>query len=261
MRTGTDAAVRWTAAVLVGWLAASVAPAFAQAPVAPAPPHASSPLTQTPLRSAPVVQTPLPEPSTIEEAADSLFTSSRDMFRSIWSGAFNLVSPPSALDVARRARPSDPYDFVAMMDAAGYKLKEVESSVALIPSVGFAFAIARELSDADREWVAVQLERHARRRSGLFASAERTIIQSLLDAQELGGYQIERLDVDLFPWPRVKFRITPSDSPMSPEGSRILRAIERVGDSVKAGAPPAALSNGTPAPAPRTAVQQRPIAP
>jgi hypothetical protein len=112
-----------------------------------------------------------------------------------------------------------------MMDMAGYKLKDVHTSVALIPSVSFTFAVARELSDADREWLAAQLARHARMRSGLVAAAERSIVQSLLDAQELGGYEIETVEVDLFPWPSVKFAISPA---------KLMRAIEKIGESIKA---------------------------
>lgn len=206
-----------------------------------------------------MVQTPLPEPSFIEEQAGSFFSAVRDGFRWVLGSAANLVTPPTALDVARRTRQSDPYDFIAMMDIAGYKLKEVESSVALIPAIGFTFGIARELSDADREWLAIQLDRHERRRTGLFAMAERAIIQTLLDAQELGGYQVEKVEVGVFPWPSVKFFITPTDTPMSDEGGRLMRAIDQVNQMVKAGAKvePSKPSDGsTPAAAPRIGVQR-----
>lgn len=245
---------RLAAAVLLTVLAASALPALAQ-PTSPLPP--ASPPAAAPLRSSPMIQTPLPEQSFLEEHADTFFSAIRNSLRWLLGSAGDLVTPPTVLDVARRARVTDPYDFSSMMENAGYKLKEVESSVALIPAIGFSFGIARELSDADREWLAIQLDRHQKRRSGLFAAAERAIIQSLLDAQELGGYQVEKVEVDVFPWPRVKFVITPTDTPMSDEGGRLMRAIDRVHQSVKAGqAAPKADDGSTPAAAPRVGVQR-----
>lgn len=239
-------------AVLLSVLVSSAVPVMAQ-PVAPVTPPASPPL-----RSSPMIQTPLPEPTLLEEHADTIFSAIRDAFRWFFSGASDLITPPMVLDVARRARQSDPYDFVSMMENAGYKLKEVESSVALIPTIGFTYGIARELSDADREWLAIQLDRHQRRRRGLFASAERAIVQSLLDAQELGGYQVEKLEVGVFPWPSVKFYITPTDTPMSDETGRLMRAIDKVNESVKAGhvVAPKPNDGSTPAAAPRAPVQR-----
>ena len=235
---------RAATALLIASTSAAALPAGAQMPL-----QAQTP----PLRSSPMVQTPLPEPSMLEEHADTVFSALRGAVRWVIGGVGNLVTPPMAIDVARRARQAEPYDFSTMMGIAGYKLKEVESTVSLIPTVGFTFAIQRELSDADREWLAIQLDRHRKRRSGMFASAERAIIQALLDAQELGGYQVEKLVVDAFPWPQVKFYITPAAA--SDETSRLMRAIDRVNETVKATA--AKPGDGsTPAAAPLVGVQR-----
>lgn len=236
----------------------SAAPGFTRQPLA------QPQFAQQPLRSGPIVQTPLPEPTFFEEQTDTVFSVIRSGFRYALGSLSGFVTPPLALDVAKRTRSEDPYDFISMMEVAGYKLKEVESTVSLIPSVNFTFGIARELSDADREWLALQLERHAKRRWGIFASAERAIIQTLLDAQELGGYQVEKLDIDVFPWPRIKFTIAPNDSPMSLESTRILRAIEQAGGNVKASVqvtPPRANDGSMPQAAPRAGVQRAPVAP
>ncbi len=237
---------RAAAALLIASMSMAALPAAAQQPQ-----QAQTP----PLRSSPMVQTPLPEPSMFEEHADTVFSAVRGAIRWVFGGLGSLVTPPMALDVARRARQAEPYDFSTMMGVAGYKLKEVESTVSLIPNVGFTFAIERELSDADREWLAIQLDRHQKRRSGIFASAERAIIQALLDAQELGGYQVEKLVVDAFPWPQVKFYITPTDTPLSDETGRLMRAIDRVNETVKA-SQPKPNDGSTPAAAPRVGVQR-----
>ncbi len=253
---GTGRAGGLAAAVLLSLLVSAVSLQALAQPASPLPPAPVSP--SPPLRSSPMIQTPLPEQSLLEEHADTFFSAVRDGVRWVVGGLGDLVTPPTALDVARRSRQADPYDFVAMMEVAGYKLKEVESSVALIPAVGFTFGIARELSDADREWLAIQLDRHQRRRSGLFAWAERAIVQALLDAQELGGYQVEKVEVGVFPWPSVKFFIAPTEKPMGDEAGRLMRAIDQVNRAVKAGqAAPARPADGsTPAAAPRTPVQR-----
>lgn len=243
--TGRSCA-RAVAALMIASMSAIALPAEAQQPQ-----QAQTP----PLRSSPMVQTPLPEPSALEEHADTIFSAIRGTVRWVIGGVAGLVTPPLALDVARRARQAEAYDFSTMMGIAGYKLKEVESTVSLIPNVGFTFAIERELSDADREWLAIQLDRHRKRRSGLFASAERAIIQALLDAQELGGYQVEKLVVDAFPWPQVKFYITPTAVPLSDETGRLMRAIDRVNETVKA-TKSQPNDGSVPAAAPRVGVQR-----
>jgi len=215
--------------VLAAWLAAG--PAAAQTPAVP--PQAVPPQTEP--RTGPGIQTPLPDMAAAQEYAESFFADVWDTFRYIISSATGYLSPPTVTDVARyHGGGEDPYDFIPMMDAAGYKLKEVHTAVALIPSVSFTFAVARELSDADREWLAAQITRHGKKRSGLVAAAERSIVQSLLDAQELGGYEIETVEVDLFPWPTVKFAISPVDAPLGSEAAKLMRAIEKVAESIKA---------------------------
>jgi hypothetical protein len=241
-------------------------------PVTPQPVAPQLVTPQSEPRSAPgMLQTPLPDMAAAQEYAESFLTDIWDAFRHVLWTATGYLSPPTVTDVARyHGGGEDPYDFIQMMDTAGYKLKEVHTAVALIPSVSFTFAVARELSDADREWLAGQLVRHARTRSGLVAAAERSIVQSLLDAQELGGYEIETVEVDLFPWPTVKFAISPVDAPLGSEAAKLLRAIEKVGESVKAVhtqqapvpkvevVPVPADAPVAPEAAPRTPVQARP---
>jgi hypothetical protein len=217
----------WGTAVVLALLLAGSLDARAQSQAAP---------PQSEPRSAPgILQTPLPDMAVAQEYAESFFADVWDAFRHVLGTVTGYLSPPTVTDVARyHGGGEDPYDFIPMMDMAGYKLKDVHTSVALIPSVSFTFAVARELSDADREWLAAQLARHARMRSGLVAAAERSIVQSLLDAQELGGYEIETVEVDLFPWPSVKFAISPADAPLSSEAAKLMRAIEKIGESIKA---------------------------
>ncbi|MBU8536964.1 hypothetical protein [Falsiroseomonas tokyonensis] len=124
-------------------------------------------------------------------------------------------------------------DFTWLMDISGYKLKEIESSIGLIPTFGLTFGQARELTEADRDYVERMLERHAQRNPGPLAVVQRTIVRGILDATEIGGFTVDKVDVDLFPLPRVKFVLSPTDAPLGLEASRILRAIDRLNARVQ----------------------------
>jgi len=117
-------------------------------------------------------------------------------------------------------------DFSALMEMAGYKLKEIESSVGLIPTLQMTFGQARELTEADREYIERQLERHARRYTGPVAAIQRTIVRTIVDASDMGGFSVEKVEIDFFPLPRVKFALAPSDAPLGIDAARIMRAID-----------------------------------
>lgn len=141
------------------------------------------------------------------------------------SGANSVMR--SASDTARRqARARD--DFAWLMDVAGYKLKEIESSVSLIPGLSLTFGQARELTEADRDHVERQLERHARRNPGAFEAMQRAIVRGVLEASEIGGFTVDKVEIDLFPWPKVKLILVPTDAPVGIDAARILRSIERL---------------------------------
>jgi hypothetical protein len=78
------------------------------------------------------------------------------------------------------------------------------------------------------------LERHALRNPGPLAAMQRTIVRGVMDAGELEHFAVDKVEVDLFPLPRVKFQLTPSDAPLGIEASRILRAIDRLNQRVTA---------------------------
>ena len=149
-------------------------------------------------------------------------------------------------------------DFTWLMDIAGYKLKEIESSVGLIPAFGLTFGQARELTEADRDYVDRMLDRHARRNPGPVAAIQRTIVRGIIDASELGGFSVDKVEVDLFPLPKVKFVLSPTDAPLGIEASRIMRAIERLNTRVQ-GMAPRPPGQGTDMPMTGREPQLRPV--
>jgi len=149
-------------------------------------------------------------------------------------------------------------DFTWLMDIAGYKLKEIESSVGLIPSFGLTFGQARELTEADRDYIERMLDRHARRNPGPLATIQRTIVRGILDTAELGGFSVDKVEVAFFPLPKVKFVLSPTDAPLGIEASRIMRAIERLNTRVQ-GMAPRPSGQGTDLPMTGREPQLRPV--
>jgi hypothetical protein len=168
-----------------------------------------------------------------------------DRARSLWGdfvGLFGFGSSSSHFArqhraLQRGALGQQQDEFTWLMDIAGYKLKEIESSVGLIPTLSLTFGQARELTEADRDYVERMLERHARRNPGPIAAIQRTIVRGVLDASEIGGFGVEKVEVDLFPLPKVKFALSPVDAPLGLEASRIMRSIERLNQRVQQMAP------------------------
>ena len=152
----------------------------------------------------------------------------------LWEGTKGLFSVTSTINATSQMRGGrqEDNDFRWLMNIAGYKLKEIESTVGLIPGLGLNFAVARELTEADRDYVERELERHARRNPGPISAIQRSIVYGVLEASDLGKYGIEKVEIDLLPLPKVKILMTPVDAPLSLETSRVLRAIERLNSNI-----------------------------
>jgi len=172
----------------------------------------------------------LPSDDGVMARAERLWSGVMDSF-GIGFGTGSSIARGHAMANAHQQARSD---FAWLMDIAGYKLKEIESSISLLPSLSLTFGQARELTEADRDYVERMLERHARRNPGPISALQRTIVRGVMDAGELGSFAVDKVEVDLFPLPRVKFQLSPADAPLGVEASRILRAIDRLNQRVQA---------------------------
>ena len=123
-------------------------------------------------------------------------------------------------------------DFTTLMDIAGYKTQEFQTSINLIPSAGMTFGIVREMSETDQDFVDRKLEQDERVRPGTVPGLQRSIVRSVLDVSETAGYEISRVEIEILPLPSVKLVMAPSDPPMSIETTLLLRAIERLNERV-----------------------------
>ncbi|NCY25230.1 MAG: hypothetical protein EBX37_10315 [Alphaproteobacteria bacterium] len=172
--------------------------------------------------AAPSVQVPLQDLPVIGSRTEQLLRWFSDLKDSVGLGRRALSIARSHGDNARTD------DFNWLMGIAGFRMKNIESTLGLLPGLTLEFGQARELSEADREYLDRALRRHARRQPGPFSALQRIIISGILEANEIQGFNVEKLTVTLLPLPYVKFTIAPSDAPRGPEASRVLMAIERL---------------------------------
>lgn len=143
-------------------------------------------------------------------------------------GIRDLVEIGTNLASAEQAGEEVVSEFTALMDIAGYKTKEVLTSISIIPSAGMTFGIVRAMSSSDRDYLERRLQLDVHKRGGVLASAQRSIIRSILDISETAGYEMSKIEIEFVPLPSAKFTMEPEDAPMSLETSAILRSIERL---------------------------------
>lgn len=186
---------------------------------------AAQPAPPTPAPANGVVIVPLrelPDADSFGERVDRMWTGFLDMFRFGWRHSQYARSHTERDLTHFRTRD----DFGALMDVAGYKLKEIESHVGIAPGLQMSFLQVRELTEADREYVERRLLRHARRNPGTLAAIQRLIVRSVVEASDIAGFAVEKVVIDLFPLPEVKFVIASVDAPLGLDAARIMRAIE-----------------------------------
>ncbi|MBF0129006.1 MAG: hypothetical protein HQL33_03340 [Alphaproteobacteria bacterium] len=145
-----------------------------------------------------------------------------------WDAASDLVSsvlPPSPSHLAST---EDEQELVKLMSYAGYKLKEIDSQVGIIPTIAFKFALVRELSEADWDFLDYRLELSRFHTPGLLPAIKRAIVEMVMRINTSGGYQVSELKVQMLPLPKVAFSITPKVTALGEESSALMRAIQRM---------------------------------
>ena len=152
----------------------------------------------------------------------------------IAGSALSAVLPPSTSNLAQNVKNEDGSELFRLIGLAGYKLKEVDNDVGIIPGVSFKFAIVRELSEADYDYLDEQLELFQIRRPGMVGELQRTIVRTVVAINSAGGMQVSDLKLTILPLPQASFTVTPSSTVLSEEASTLMRAIQRVDRRVRA---------------------------
>jgi hypothetical protein len=146
--------------------------------------------------------------------ADRTAGAAASAWETVRAGAGNLSAAVASLFAT-----PDPFDylpeqmterdqrFLALMDAAGYPLAEIEIDGGLVGDVSYRFAQGREPSAADLEVVRRGLAEHAALYGGALAAAERRTLRGLLAVADAPGFRVAAVRVDVLPWPEVRFRL------------------------------------------------------
>src|SRR5919112_573138 len=92
--------------------------------------------------------------------------------------------------------------FLALMDAAGYRLAAIDTEEGLFGRVRYRFEQRPVPSPGDPERIRRGLADPGPRHAGAVASAERRALRGLLAVNAATGFRVASVDVDLRPWPR-----------------------------------------------------------
>ncbi|CAK0744298.1 exported hypothetical protein [Gammaproteobacteria bacterium] len=141
---------------------------------------------------------------------------------------FSWVTPPSASSLTQSVSKQDAVQLFKLLGYAGYKLKEINTDVGLIPYLSFKFGLARELSEADYDYLEAQVEEWQRTNPGIYASLQRKIIDTVMTVNLGGEYKVSTLKVSLLPLPDVAFTMSPKQTFLGEENSVLMQAIQRV---------------------------------
>lgn len=143
------------------------------------------------------------------------------------SDALAVILPPSPISLAKSVDADDQAELFTLLSYAGYKLKEIDSQVGVIPTIAFKFALTRELSEADWDYLDYRLEVSRFRTPGLGAALQRAIVGTVMTINTGGAYQVSELKVQILPLPKVAFSVAPKETALGDESSVLLRAIQK----------------------------------
>jgi phosphate transport system substrate-binding protein len=137
--------------------------------------------------------------------------------------SFGELNPPTT---------AQSIDLNKLMDIAGYKIKEFQTTFGLIPGADMSFGQAREMSAGDLEYLERTLYRDERRRPGLLSAIQRRIVRTIIYVSSSEGYQVDHVDISLFPLPSVTLVVAPAQPIVGPQTTLLMQAIERLQDRV-----------------------------
>ena len=104
-----------------------------------------------------------------------------------------------------------PSTFSSLMDIAGYRVTELNSSIGILPDASMVFGIAREMSDSDQAYLERTLYRDSLRRPGALSALQRRIVRSILGVREVGSFEVSKVEIVFLPLPKVALVVSPKD--------------------------------------------------
>ncbi len=160
---------------------------------------------------------------------ESLWQVARDAWNAVYGwfgGAANRVTPPTPASLMADIENKDSRRFVNLLLECGYKLKEIQAGIGVIPAASLKFGLVRELTEGDKLYLDQKLERWIEDDGSPASIIKRAIIYTILDINDKGQYAVEELKVEMLPLPKATFSLGPVEGGLSQEGEILLRAIK-----------------------------------
>jgi hypothetical protein len=132
------------------------------------------------------------------------------------TAAGSLFASPDPSEYLPARMPNRDRRFLALMEAAGYRLAAIDTDEGLFGRVRYRFRQQRALSPGDLERLRHGLAEHRARHPGAVASAERRALRGLLAVGAATGFRVAAVNVDLRPWPKVSFHLIARDPIAAP---------------------------------------------
>ena len=145
--------------------------------------------------------------------------------KDLFNRSTEVAAPSNSSDWLQHLNEDHQTGFWTLLGDAGYKLKEIDTTIGIIPEVQFKYAHGRELSEADKAWLERKLDRLAREESGPVPTLQRAIIQGILEGNETDGFFIDTVKISLLPLPKAEFSLIPTNSPLPGDLDKIYRAV------------------------------------
>lgn len=146
------------------------------------------------------------------------------------NNVLSFLAVPSPASIMKSVSKKDASPLFKLLADAGYKLKEISVDVGIIPTLYFKFVQARELSEADYEYLDAQIATWERTNPGIYYGLQRRIIKTVMAINLNSEYKVSALKVKLLPLPDVAFEMMPGGVS---DFVNIMNAISRVGRSVR----------------------------
>jgi hypothetical protein len=145
--------------------------------------------------------------------------------KDLFDRSTEVATPSNSSDWLKQLNDDHHTGFWTLLGDAGYKLKEIDTTIGIIPKVKFKYAHGRQLSEADKAWLERKLDRMAREESGPVPTLQRAIIQGILEGNETDGFFIDTVSISLLPLPKAEFSLMPTNAPMPGDLDKIYRAV------------------------------------
>src|SRR4051794_19561595 len=147
------------------------------------------------------------------DVASSMWHRVKTMTGGLWTATGSLFATLDPYEYLPEQMPNRDQRFLALMDAAGYRLAAIDTAGGVLGRVRVHFVqedAAPSPDDVGR--VRRGLAEHRTRRAGSVALAEWRALRGVLAVNATSGYRASAVHLDLLPWPKVSFHVVPRDT-------------------------------------------------